>query len=61
MVVVSNSSPLIYLAKMGDLILLERLFSEVIVADRVFEEVVVQGAGMPGSEEVRSADWIKRC
>jgi predicted nucleic acid-binding protein len=60
MVVLSNSTPLIYLAKMGELNLLRRLFGEVIVAEKVFEEVVVQGAGKSGSEEVKGADWIKR-
>ena len=60
MVVVANATPLIYLAKMGELSLLKSLFAEVIVADKVFEEVVVQGAGKAGSEEVRSAHWIKR-
>ncbi len=60
MVVLSNSTPLIYLAKMGELNLLRDLFAEIIVADKVFEEVVVQGAGKPGSEEVQKADWIKR-
>jgi len=60
MVVLSNSTPLIYLSKMGELNLLKSLFVEVIVADKVFEEVVVQGAGKPGSDEVQNADWIKR-
>jgi len=60
MVVLSNSTPLIYLSKMGELNLLKGLFSEVIVAEKVYEEVVVQGAGKAGSDEVRNADWIKR-
>jgi hypothetical protein len=60
MVVLSNSTPLIYLAKLGELNLLKNLFAEVIVADKVFDEVVVQGAGKPGSDEVKNADWIKR-
>jgi len=60
MVVISNSTPLIYFCKMGELNLLERLFGKIIVADKVYEEIVVQGAGKPGSDEVRNADWIKR-
>jgi hypothetical protein len=60
MVVLSNSTPLIYLAKMGELNLLRSLFTEVIAADKVYEEVVVQGAGKPGADEVQNADWIKR-
>jgi len=60
MVVISNSTPLIYLSKMGEFDLLKNLFAEIIVADKVYEEVVVQGAGKSGSDEVRNADWIKR-
>lgn len=59
MVVLANSTPLIYLSKMGELSLLKSLFAEIIVANKVFEEVVVQGAGRPGSDEVQKADWIK--
>lgn len=56
MVVISNSTPLIYLSKMGELHLLKSLFAEIIVADKVYEEIVILGAGKPGSDEVRNAD-----
>jgi predicted nucleic acid-binding protein len=58
--VVSNSGPLINLAKVGHFALLKDLFQQVLIPTGVFEEVVVRGAGQPGSGETRSARWIRR-
>ena len=58
MIVVSNSSPLITLARIGQLELLRQLFGEIKIADEVRQEVVVRGAGRPAAEVVRSAGWI---
>ena len=41
--IVSNSSPLMYLAKIKRLKLLRELFKEVIVPEEVYEEVVLDG------------------
>jgi len=46
--VVSNSSALINLARIGKLTLLRELFGVLIVPDAVWKEVVVEGAGQPG-------------
>ena len=43
MKVVSNSTPLIFLAKIGKLGLLEKLFEVVLIPNKVFTEVVVEG------------------
>jgi len=59
MKIVSNSSPLINLARIGKLGLLRDLYEELIIPEAVWHEVVVEGAGQPGSEEVKAADWIK--
>ncbi|KXB03205.1 hypothetical protein AKJ45_02205 [candidate division MSBL1 archaeon SCGC-AAA261F19] len=40
---VSNSTPLIYLAKVSKLNLLKKLFNEIIVSEEVYEEVVLKG------------------
>ena len=56
---VSNSSPLIALAKIGKLYILKELFGEVIIPKAVWDEVVVKGKGKPGAEEVEKAEWIK--
>jgi len=58
--VVSNSSPLINLARIGKLTILRELFGVLIVPDAVWQEVVVEGAGQPGADEVRAAEWIQR-
>lgn len=41
--IASNSTPLIYLAKIGKLGLLKKLFGEVIIPTEVFNEVVARG------------------
>ena len=60
MIAVSNSSPLIILAKLGCFPLLNRLFSRLIISSEVYNEVVVAGKGLPGATEVASAVWIER-
>jgi len=58
-IVVSNSSPLIALAKVGLLNLLREMFGEIRIPRAVWVEVVEHGRGKPGSEEVAKAEWIK--
>ena len=60
MSVVSNASPLINLARIGQLELLRALYDEIHIPDAVWQEVVVDGAGLPGAESVAKAVWIKR-
>ncbi len=57
--VVSNSGPLITLATIGKLSLLEALFGELCVPQAVYDEVVAQGSGEPGSAEISAASWIR--
>ena len=59
MTIVSNASPLINLARIGKLDLLQRLYDSVLIPQAVWDEVVVQGAGQPGAEEVSSAPWVR--
>jgi predicted nucleic acid-binding protein len=59
MSVVSNSSPLINLARIGRLDLLSRLYGELIIPEAVWHEVVVQGAGQTGAHEIETATWIR--
>jgi predicted nucleic acid-binding protein len=59
MIVVSNSSPLIALAKIGKLYILRELFGEIVIPKAVWNEVVVKGKGKPGAEEVEKAEWIQ--
>ena len=57
--VVSNASPLINMACIGKLNLLRELYGELFIPEAVWNEVVVEGKGQPGSEEIKSATWIK--
>jgi len=57
--VVSNSSPLIALARIGNLALLASFYRKILIPVEVQYEVTVGGRGLPGAEEVRSANWIE--
>ncbi len=59
MLVVADSSPLIYLSRVGVLQLLATAFGEVIVPVAVWEEVVDARPDLPGVGEIRSAAWLK--
>lgn len=59
MKVVSNTSPLINLSRIGRLDLLKSLFGELWIPRAVWQEVVVQGEGMMGAAWVRDASWIR--
>lgn len=60
MKVVSNASPLVNLARIGQLTLLPQLFGQVLIPDAVWQEVVEDGRGQPGADEIRMAAWIER-
>jgi predicted nucleic acid-binding protein len=57
---VSDSSPLLYLAALGDIGFLPRLFGGITIPQVVWKELVVDGQGKPGAAEVEQArgDWL---
>src|SRR5262245_48755377 len=55
MKVVSNSGPLINLAKVDQFPLLRDLFQHITIPPAVFEEVVVRGGSQPGAGETNTA------
>lgn len=59
MSVVSDSSPLIGLARVRKLHLLYALYGAILVPEAVWREVVLEGAGCPGGAEVERAPWIQ--
>lgn len=59
MIVVSNSSPLVALARIGRLTLLASFYKRILIPTEVRHEVTVAGRGLPGAEEVRNANWIE--
>ncbi|WP_297514918.1 DUF3368 domain-containing protein [Thermococcus sp.] len=56
---VSNSTPLIHLAKIGRLDLLRKFFGEVFIPKAVYRECVLEGKGSKDAELIEKADWIK--
>ena len=38
---------------------MRKLFGDILIPEEVFDEVVVNGAGKPGSTQVKKANWIK--
>jgi predicted nucleic acid-binding protein len=59
MSIVSNASPLIGLARLGQLKLLLQLYGDLTIPEAVWQEVVLEGAGQPGAEEIETAGWIQ--
>ena len=59
MSVVSNSSLLINLARIGRLNLLSQLYGELVIPETVWHEVVLQGAGQAGASEIETATWVR--
>jgi uncharacterized protein len=60
-VVVTNSSPLIYLAALSDFELIPRMFGDVSMPPPVWREVVEQGSAFPVHDAVRAATdkWLR--
>lgn len=59
MIVTSNSSPLIGLARIGQIDILQKCFRKIIIPQAVWHEVVVEGDKRPGVQELASAAWLQ--
>ena len=59
MIVVSNSTILIGLAKIGKLDLLPKIFSKIYIPMEVFYELIGKGGKKPGSEKIKKVRWIQ--
>ena len=57
--VISNSSPIMNLAIIGQLHLIQELFGEIIIPKEVWAELISEGKGKPGTNEIKKATWIK--
>ncbi len=60
MIVVSNTSPIVNLAVVGQLDLLRQLYNQVVIPEAVYHEIAVIGAEQPGSAEVKTFDQVIR-
>jgi predicted nucleic acid-binding protein len=58
-IVVTDSTVLIGLAKLGKLTLLKEIFSKVTIPEEVFKEVVERGKDKPGSKLIKESSWIE--
>jgi predicted nucleic acid-binding protein len=58
MIVVSNTTPILSLYKIGRLNLLQDLFRQVTVPVAVYNEIAVIGKGKQGHDELDKADYI---
>jgi len=58
-VVVADSSPLIYLSRVGVLDLLSAVFGDLVVPRAVWNEVVERRPSAPGLDALRQASWIR--
>lgn len=58
MIIVSDAAPLLNLAAIGQLNLLQLLYKEIIVPQAVYDELVVMGVGMPGAATIKATPWI---
>jgi predicted nucleic acid-binding protein len=60
MIVVCNTSPIINLAAIGHLTLLQQLYARIIIPEAVYHEIAVIGSGQPGATEVQTLEWIEK-
>jgi len=58
MIVVSNTSPIINFANVGQLDLLNPLYGDITIPQAVFHEITVMGAGQAGAKEVETCSWF---
>lgn len=57
--VVSNSTPLIALSRIGRLAIIRELFNSIVIPKAVFSEVATDKKSRAGSGEVLEASWIQ--
>ena len=59
LLVISDSSPIMNLAIIGQLPLIQELFGEIVIPEEVWDELVIEGKGKPGTNEIQKSRWIK--
>lgn len=60
MIIVSDTSPIINLATVGQLELLHHLYSTISIPHAVYHEVAIRGHEQAGATEVQTWRWFKR-
>jgi uncharacterized protein len=59
-IVVTDAGPIIHLSQIRLLRLLPSLYEQILIPDLVYREVVVEGDALPGSAELREAEWVQQ-
>ncbi len=59
--VVSNASPLIHLAKIGQLNLLHEFFGEIAIPRAVYKECIIEGEKRQEIAIIKNANWLHVC
>ncbi|MGI0488442.1 DUF3368 domain-containing protein [Pantanalinema rosaneae CENA516] len=59
MIVVSDTSPITNLAAIGELDLLQGLYTCIVIPAAVYDEMVNVGKPVPGAMEVQTLPWIE--
>lgn len=59
MIVVSDTSPITNLAAIGQLDLLQKLYTHIIISTAVYNEMVTVDKLVPGAIEVQTLPWIQ--
>ncbi len=60
MIIVSDTSPITNLAAIGQLDLLQKLYTEIIIPIAVYNEMVKVDKIVPGAVEVQTLPWIQK-
>jgi predicted nucleic acid-binding protein len=58
-IIVSNTSPITNLAAVGQLDLLQQLYSQIIISQVVYDEMAGLDYAIPGTREVQALSWIQ--
>jgi predicted nucleic acid-binding protein len=58
-IVISNTSPIINLAAVGQLVILQQLYETVLIPDAVYSELTSGDGAQPGGTEVQTLPWIE--
>ena len=61
MIVVSDTSPISNLAAIEQLVILQQLYSEVIIPTAVYQELLDSGVEDPAVLAIQTLDWIQVC
>ncbi|MUG93319.1 DUF3368 domain-containing protein [Scytonema sp. UIC 10036] len=59
MIVISDTSPITSLAAVGQLDILRRLYTRILIPDAVYRELTDTSTIVPGATEVETLDWIE--